>query len=410
MSCIDADSGHFVSSSGAISQSACPAGTYNPSEASGSAADCIPADLGHYVGNQASSTQTPCSPGTYQDSPGQLSCIDAAPGHYVSVVGLDHQTPAPLDTYATGTASTSTEGCPENYITLQEGADSQDDCFIDSDGDRIHDMADSDDDNDGVVDGTDMCPLGMMGWSSSPGSDNDADGCKDTEEDADDDNDGFPDDGDALPLNPAEHLDNDGDGLGDIEDPDDDNDGLTDADEAIADTDPKDTDTDDDGFGDAVDAFPKDPTEWADTDGGGYGDNGDAFPSDASKHLEEDLFGKYGFVIAILGSILVFGLGGWMVMRRKGDATVTEAAEHTHSVETRTQPAYEPEPEPETNTGQFLEELEADLSRPTAPPHAKMNEQVQLVWVDDAGTVYAQNPDGSMVTFNVSTGLWEPLE
>jgi len=32
------------------------------------------------------------------------------------------------------------------------------------------------------------------------------------------------------------------------------------------------------------------------------------------------------------------------------------------------------------------------------------------VWVDDAGTAYAQNPDGSMVTFNVSTGCWEPLE
>jgi hypothetical protein len=39
-----------------------------------------------------------------------------------------------------------------------------------------------------------------------------------------------------------------------------------------------------------------------------------------------------------------------------------------------------------------------------------MNEQGQLVWVDDAGTAYAQNPDGSMVTFNVSTGWWEPLE
>jgi hypothetical protein len=99
-----------------------------------------------------------------------------------------------------------------------------------------------------------------------------------------------------------------------------------------------------------------------------------------------------------------------MVLRRKGEATVTEASEHTHSVEAPTQTAYEPEPESEADTGQFLEELEADLSRPAAPPHAKMNEQGQLVWVDDAGTVYAQNPDGSMVTFNVSTGLWEPLE
>jgi hypothetical protein len=99
-----------------------------------------------------------------------------------------------------------------------------------------------------------------------------------------------------------------------------------------------------------------------------------------------------------------------MVMRRRREVTVTEAAEHTHSVEAPVQPVYETEPEPEMNTGQFLEELEADLSRPTPPPHAKMNEQGQLVWVDDAGTAYAQNPDGSMVTFNVSTGWWEPLE
>jgi len=99
-----------------------------------------------------------------------------------------------------------------------------------------------------------------------------------------------------------------------------------------------------------------------------------------------------------------------MVMRRRREVTVTEAAEHTHSAEAPDQPVYETEPEPEMNTGQFLEEPEADLSRPTPPPHAKMNEQGQLVWVDDAGTAYAQNPDGSMVTFNVSTECWEPLE
>ena len=96
-----------------------------------------------------------------------------------------------------------------------------------------------------------------------------------------------------------------------------------------------------------------------------------------------------------------------MVIRRRREVTVTE---HTHSVEGSNQPVYETGPEPEMNTGQFPEELEADLSRPTPPPHAEMNEQGQLVWVDDAGTTYAQNPDGSMITFNVSTGWWEPLE
>ena len=77
--------------------------------------------------------------------------------------------------------------------------------------------------------------------------------------------------------------------------------------------------------------------------------------------------------------------------------------------EAAVQPVYETEPEPHINTRQFQEELEVDLS-PPPPPHAKMNEQGQLLWVDDAGTAYAQNPDGSMVTFNVSTGCWEPLE
>ena len=159
-----------------------------------------------------------------------------------------------------------------------------------------------------------------------------------------------------------------------------------------------------------MDAFPKDPTEWADTDDDGYGDNADAFPNDASKHLPGDLFAKYGFVITILGALLVFGLGGWMVMRRKGGEAVTEAAEHTQSIEPPPQVTYETEPEPEVDASEFLEELEADLRRPAAPPNAKMNEQGQLVWVDDEGTVYAQNPDGSMMTFNVSTGSWDPLE
>jgi len=249
-----------------------------------------------------------------------------------------------------------------------------------------------------------------MGWSSSPGSDNDADGCKDADEDADDDNDGFPDDADALPFDSTEWYDNDMDGLGDNEDPDDDNDGLTDSEEDAMSTDPKDTDTDDDGFNDALDAFPTDAGEWADSDGDGYGDNDDAFPNDPAKHLEEDLIGKYGFVFAALGTFLVLGLGGFMVMRRKGDTTITEAAEHTESV------AAEPQPEPEQATGetadtdQFIQELEAEFDRPSAPAHAKLNEQGQLVWVDDSGTVFAQNPDGSIVTFDAATGTWTPLE
>ena len=420
--CLDADSGHFVSTTASISQTPCPSGTYNPFEASGSATDCMPADPGYFVDKQASSSQVACSPGTYQELSGQLSCADADPGYFVPEEGQSEQTAAPLDTYVSGSASTSFENCPENHITIQQGASSSDDCYLDTDGDRIQDISDTDDDGDGVDDVSDMCPLGLMDWSSSVESDFDADGCRDIDEDPDDDNDGFPDDNDALPLNQGEWSDNDLDGIGDNSDTDDDNDDLLDSDEEAIGTDPKDADTDDDGFKDGVDAFPKDPAEWADSDGDGHGDNGDAFPNDPAKHLEEDFIAKYGLVIGLVVVMLVVGLGGWMVMRRKGETEITPSSEQTHSViipqqegdeEIPTQePSIEPAPqlEQEMDTSQFLEELESDLQRPNPPPDAKLNEQGQLVWIDDSGTVYAQNPDGSILTFDVSTGAWTPHE
>ena len=416
--CLDAGPGHFAPYPGSTSQFACAPGTYNPSEGSSSVSECIPADPGYYTDKQASATQTACTPGTYQMDSGQQSCIDASPGYFVSSEGQSEQTPAPLDSYVNGSASTGVETCPDDHITLQEGSISSEQCFLDSDGDRIRDISDSDDDGDGVDDGIDLCPLGLMGWMSSLESDFDGDGCNDIEEDSDDDNDGFPDDSDALPLNQGEWADNDMDGIGDNSDTDDDNDALSDLDEDVAGTDPYDSDTDDDGFQDGVDAFPKDPTEWADSDGDGYGDNGDAFPNDPAKHLEEDFIAKYGLVLGLAAVMLVVGLGGWMAMRRKGETETTPASEQTHDVELPTQPVSEktpeiapaPQLEPEMDTSQFLEELESDLQRPNPPPDAKMNEHGQLVWIDDSGTVYAQNQDGSVLTFDVASGTWVPLD
>ena len=70
---------------------------------------------------------------------------------------------------------------------------------------------------------------------------------------SDQDNDGVPDEWDIFPLDPNEHQDFDGDGIGDNSDTDDDNDGTLDAD----------------------DAFPLDPSEDTDSDGDGIGDNAD---------------------------------------------------------------------------------------------------------------------------------------
>ena len=53
---------------------------------------------------------------------------------------------------------------------------------------------DTDDDDDGVSDGSDSCPKGNLGWISTSTTDSDGDGCQDsTGEDTDDDNDGIAD-------------------------------------------------------------------------------------------------------------------------------------------------------------------------------------------------------------------------
>ena len=74
------------------------------------------------------------------------------------------------------------------------------------------------------------------------------------------DGDGIVDVADDLPDDPAEWVDFDGDGIGDISDPDDDNDGVADAD----------------------DLFPFDTTEWEDRDLDGIGDNADDEVTDHS--------------------------------------------------------------------------------------------------------------------------------
>ena len=81
-----ADAGHYVDLSlgtGQSTQTACLAGTYNPSTGSTTSTDCISADSGHYVDQPGQPSQTACLAGTFQASTGQTSCDDADTGHYV---------------------------------------------------------------------------------------------------------------------------------------------------------------------------------------------------------------------------------------------------------------------------------------------------------------------------------------
>ncbi len=142
------------------------------------------------------------------------------------------------------------------------------------DGDSLGDLCDTDDDNDGVLDTSDVFPFDGAEWADADAdgigdvadqcdatvsldSDNDGDGCDDVAEDLDDDNDGVADVSDAFPLDGAESADVDADGVGDNADQcdatvslDSDNDG--DGCDDIA----EDLDDDNDGCADVADPYP----------------------------------------------------------------------------------------------------------------------------------------------------------
>lgn len=124
----------------------------------------------------------------------------------------------------------------------------------------------TDTDGDGVDDIDDACPNGETGWTSTPSTDYDGDGCRDSTEDNDNDNDSIINLNDDCPEGELSWVsgsvtDNDGDGCKDdsIEDDDDDNDGYNDTEEITCASDPLDEsslptlDLDGDGTCDAAD-------------------------------------------------------------------------------------------------------------------------------------------------------------
>ena len=182
--------------------------------------------------------------------------------------------------------------------------------WLDTDGDGIGNNLDTDDDGDLLKDDEEA--------SSDPATDplnpdTDGDGICDGPiaiegicSILDRDGDGVNNEFDDFPDDPSASKDTDGDGMPDtitgnstsdpalVEDLDDDNDGLTDIEEDVngngtfddGETNSLDPDTDDDGYCDgnvtivdvcvAVDAFPLDSSEWLDTDGDGVGNEADA--------------------------------------------------------------------------------------------------------------------------------------
>ncbi|MEE2959203.1 MAG: thrombospondin type 3 repeat-containing protein [Myxococcota bacterium] len=127
-----------------------------------------------------------------------------------------------------------TDNCPTTSNALQENHD----------GDSQGDVCDQDDDNDGVLDGSDSCKLGTVNWDATGGSDPDGDGCENGE-DGDDDNDGVVDGSDSKQTNANACKDSDGDGCDDCS--------LTGADKSGGSTSNDGADFDGDGLCDAGD-------------------------------------------------------------------------------------------------------------------------------------------------------------
>ena len=139
---------------------------------------------------------------------------------------------------------------------------------LDTDGDGIGNNADTDDDNDGLLDteedanGNGLVDLG----ETNPLA-------KDTDQD------GVNDNLDDFPLNANESVDTDNDGIGNNADNDDDGDGVSDSDDAFPLNASESVDTDNDGIGNNADN---------DDDGDGVSDSDDAFPLNANESVDTD--------------------------------------------------------------------------------------------------------------------------
>ena len=148
---------------------------------------------------------------------------------------------------------------------------------LDTDGDTMGDVCDTDDDGDGILDVNDNCPL----TPNANQADSDGDGIGDVCEDPNDnDGDGIINEIDnCIETANPDQEDLDGDDIGDICDSDDDNDAILDAiDNCSLTFNPNQIDTDNDGTGDVCDR---------DDDGDGIFDEDDNCPLLANPNQED---------------------------------------------------------------------------------------------------------------------------
>ncbi len=126
-SCLLASPGSFVANAGSANQTACSLGTYQPSS---SATVCLQAAPGNFVGMTGAIAQTACSPGAYQSLAAQASCVLASPGSFVAGSGATMQSPCVAGTFQSmGGAIACTPASAGSFVAMA-GAIAQTQCLV----------------------------------------------------------------------------------------------------------------------------------------------------------------------------------------------------------------------------------------------------------------------------------------
>ncbi|HJM67906.1 MAG TPA: thrombospondin type 3 repeat-containing protein [Candidatus Thalassarchaeaceae archaeon] len=280
-------------------------------------------------------------PGIDSDNDGWSDEFDLCPGHNDAVDVDSDGIPDGCDSLLDNDGDTIAnwlDNCPSIANADQANHD----------GDLHGDICDDNDDNDQRIDELDSCPLGDLGWAPTNFNDYDNDGCYDMNEDLDDDGDGVDDVDDLCATgmywgwtsNATNDLD--GDGCKDsLEDSDDDGDGIDDGDDNCP---LGDTGWISDGFTDSDGDGCRDVSEDSDDDGDGIEDSLDDCPLVAvnnvsdSNHdgcidaivepstpfLERFLQGDPITMVFVLIPLLVLFMVGFIVYVRQGRGEVEQ--------------------------------------------------------------------------------------
>ncbi len=123
--CVPADPGYYVDADGAVAETACLEGEYQPDSG---ATSCLVADPGFFVNVTGAEAQSPCPMGRYQPSSGATSCLAADAGYFVDTVGAEAETKCGLGTYQPNPESTSCLLADAGYYVDVKGAVSETPC------------------------------------------------------------------------------------------------------------------------------------------------------------------------------------------------------------------------------------------------------------------------------------------